>query len=72
MEPYYERVLQSIENPTWILRGYGGALIAVVPLARQRHLHTVYREVSQSNGFIVTAYISHKVNRRKIVWPERP
>jgi hypothetical protein len=72
MEPYYERVLQSVETPTWILRGYGGVRVAVVPLGRRTYLHTVYREVSRSDGFILTAYVSREVNRRKIVWPERP
>ena len=32
METYYERVLDAIERPTWILRGYDGALVAVYPL----------------------------------------
>jgi len=26
MSSYYEKVLEAVENPTWILRGYAGAL----------------------------------------------
>ena len=71
METYYEKVLQAIENPTWILRGYAGALVAVLSVARQNYLHVVYREVSRDDGFIITAFLSRKVNRRMIIWPLR-
>lgn len=71
MSSYYEKVLGAVENPRWILRGYAGALVAVLPLARSNYLHVVYREISQDDGFIMTAFIARKVNRRMIVWPRR-
>ena len=71
METYYERVLDAIERPTWILRGYGGALVAVLPLGRQKYLHVIYRELSREDGFIVTAFVSRKVNRSAIIWPKK-
>lgn len=69
MVAYYEKTLEAIENPTWILRGYAGALVAVLPVARRSYLHVVYREVSSDDGFIITAFISRKINRRMIIWP---
>ena len=60
MISYYDEVLEAIENPTWILRGYAGALVAVLSLARRNYLHVVYREVSQDDGFIITAFLSKK------------
>jgi len=72
MTIYYDKVLEAIENPTWILRGYAGALVAVLSLARQNYLHIVYREISQDDGFIITGFISRKINRRMIIWPRRP
>ena len=69
MVSYYDEVLEAIENPTWILRGYAGALVAVLSLARRNYLQVVYRETSQDDGFIITAFISRKVNRRMIIWP---
>jgi hypothetical protein len=72
MTIYYDKVLEAIENPTWILRGYAGALVAVLSLARQNYLHVVYREISQDDGFIITGFISRKINRRMIIWPRRP
>ena len=71
MDPYYEKVLETIENPTWILRGYAGALVAVLSLARENYLHVVYREVGRDDGFIITAFLSAKVNKGMIIWPKR-
>lgn len=71
MSSYYEKVLEAIKNPTWILRGYAGAVVAVLSIARRNYLHVVYREVSQDDGFIITAFLSRKVKRRTIIWPRR-
>jgi hypothetical protein len=71
MEPYYQKVLDAVEGPTWVLRGYTGTLVAVLTLGRQNYLHVVYREVSRGDGFIITAFISRKVNRRAILWPKK-
>ncbi len=71
MSAYYETVLDAIERPTWILRGYAGALVAVLSLGKRQYLHVVYRELDQQDGFIVTAFISQKVNRSAIIWPKK-
>jgi hypothetical protein len=71
MEMLYANVLEAIENPTWVLRGYAGAAVAVLSVAKQGYLHVVYREISQDDGFIITAFISRKVNRRMIIWPKK-
>ncbi len=71
MEKYYDKVLDAVENPTWILRGYAGALVAVLSVAKQNYLHVVYREVNRDDGFILTAFISRKLNRRMIIWPRK-
>ena len=68
METFYERILDAIEKPTFVLRGYSGSLIAILSMGRQRYLHVVYKEVSQDDGFIITAFIARKYNRRMIVW----
>jgi len=68
MESYFNRMLETVEEPTWILRGYAGSKIAVVAVAKQRYLHVVYKEISQTDGFIITAFIARKINRRMILW----
>lgn len=69
MESYYEKVLDTIEKPTFILRGYSGSLVAVLSIAKQRYLHVVYKEVSRNDGFVITAFIARKYNKRVIIWP---
>jgi hypothetical protein len=71
MEAYYEKVLDAVERPTWVLQGYAGALVAVRTLGKQKYLHVVYRELSRNDGFIITAFIAYKVNKRAIVWPKK-
>jgi hypothetical protein len=68
MRPYYEKVLVAIENPTWILRGYSGALVAVLPLGKRRFLNVVYREISRHDGFVI--FVSPKVNKENRIWPK--
>ena len=69
MEGYYDKVLESVENPTLILRGYAGTLVAVLTVGKQRYLHVIYREVSRDDGFIITAFVGRKYNRRLVIWP---
>lgn len=69
MESRYDDVLRAIENPSMILRGYNGSLVAVLNLARNSFLHVVYREVNKNDGFVITAFITRNVNQRQKIWP---
>lgn len=68
MAGYYEDVLDLVENPDFILRGYQGSLVAARHYGGQRYLMVVYRQVSLEDGFIITAYFTRKVDRRKAIW----
>jgi hypothetical protein len=68
MESYYERTLDAIEKLTFVLRGYSGSLVAILSVGRRQYLHVVYKEISREDGFIITAFIARKYNRRMIVW----
>ncbi len=46
--PYYDRILACIENPTLILSGYSGSVIAVSSVSKGQYLHVVYREVEKT------------------------
>ncbi len=65
---YYQRILQTIENPTFILRGNNRSKIAVNNYGRKLWLHVVYREVSRDDGFIISAYIKKDYNENTIIW----
>jgi hypothetical protein len=68
MAGYYDDVLEIIENPDLVLRGYGGSLIAIRGYGRGRYLAVIYRQVSAEEGFVITAYFTSKIDRKKAVW----
>ena len=65
---YYDEVLITVEDPDFIFRGYGGALVAVRSLGRRKFLAVIYRELSRKDGFIITAYFATQISRRLILW----
>lgn len=67
---YYDDVLNTVEQPELILRGYNASLIAVRGYGRRGYLQVVYRQRSQQDGFIITAYFSSKINRKQIIWQQ--
>lgn len=71
MQSYYDEILDTIENPIWILRGHGGTLVAVQSIKRSSYLHVIYREISRNDGFVITAFLTRKVNRSAIIWQAR-
>jgi len=65
---HYDDVLDTVENPDCILRGYGGALIALKGVAPRRYLAVIYKELSRDDGFVITAYFTSRITRRIIIW----
>jgi hypothetical protein len=62
---HYEEVLDAVENPALILRGYRGSLVAVRNYGPRRYLMVVYRQVSGKDGLIITAHFTRSIDRRK-------
>lgn len=64
----------TIENPDLIIAGDYGELLAVklygkTPVTNDKFLTVVYKETSNLDGFILTAYFSRSINKqRRIVW----
>lgn len=65
---HYDNVLTTIDDPDFILRGYKNSLIAVRNIGRNRYLNVIYKQLSQDDGFIITAYFTRKTNRGKAIW----
>ena len=61
-------ILDAVRYPEYILAGFGGSLIAVVVLGKSRYLHVIYQEVSKRDGFIITAGIRPRMNKKTIIW----
>lgn len=64
----YEDILDTVENPDWVLPGNGGSLIAARGISARRYLMVIYRELSDDDGFIITAYFARHIDRRKALW----
>ena len=67
-------ILETIESPDFIVMGDFGELIAIrlfkkTPVSNDKFLTVVYKESSNLDGFILTAYFSRSINKtRKIIW----
>lgn len=68
---YYDEVLETIESPEMIVRGYKGSLIAVKNYGHKRYLMVIYREITKDDGFIITAYFTNKINKKKAIWKKQ-
>ncbi|MBE7549324.1 hypothetical protein KsCSTR_29940 [Candidatus Kuenenia stuttgartiensis] len=70
---YYDEVLNTIESPDYVVKGYAQALIALKESGENRFLAVVYKETSNDDGFIITAYFTSKIKleREVIVWQQQ-
>jgi hypothetical protein len=70
MAGYMDDVLDAVENPDFIIKGYRDALIALKEIRENKFLAVVYKEIEQVDGFIITAYFSSKIklDREVILW----
>ena len=70
---HYDDVLNTIEDPDYIIEGYGKALIALKKVNRSKFLAVAYKEISKENGFVITAYFTSKLRleRKVIVWQKK-
>ena len=74
MKTSFPWVLETIETPDLVLFGDFGELIAMklyekTPVTFDKYLTVVYIESSNLDGFILTAYFSRSMNKkRRIAW----
>ncbi len=71
MAGYYDDVLAVIEDPEFVLRGYGGALTAARGYGRNRYLMVIYKELAADDGFVITAYFTSKLARSRVTWKKQ-
>lgn len=72
---YYYEILETIESPQIIYEGNYDAKIAIkrFPENNNTFVVVVYKEVSATDGFIITAHFSNKeqeFNKKKIIWKQ--
>ena len=73
MADQQERVLETLSQPDFVQQGDRGELLAIrrypdTPLT-EKYIVVAYREVSEQDGFVVTAYLTNEPSpRRRVVW----
>ena len=64
-------VLETINDPEEIIQGDNNELIAIKNF-NNKYMVVMYKEVSENDGFIITAFITSHIHRvrkdRKIIW----
>ena len=65
---YYFEVLEIVESPDFIVRGNKGSLKATKNMGKDKWLVVIYREVSKTDGFIITAYFLDKKAKGDVIW----
>jgi hypothetical protein len=68
MTAYYDTMLDTVEEPEYIFQGHAGALIAVAVLGKKSFLNVMYRELGSADGFIITAFITTKLDKKRAIW----
>jgi hypothetical protein len=73
MADYYYEIFETVENPQAIYEGTNDGLIALshqIELIK-KFIVVIYKETSDEDGFVVTAYLSNKVKNiqnKKLLW----
>ena len=74
MQNQTANILLTVKHPEWLFEGDFGEILAVrffpkSPVSMNKYLIVAYKEISEFDGFIITAYFSRKLNRsRKVLW----
>ncbi len=69
-----EDVLEAVAAPERVLAGRAGELFALRMVETGKALVVVYREASPDDGFVITAFVTRRLEsleRRKQIWPRR-
>lgn len=70
MASYFHDVLDTVEKPTFVVRGNQGTMKAVRSFGKNNWLVAVYKELSATDGFVITAYFLDKKPKGEIIWPK--
>jgi len=63
MAVYCPEVLEAVEDPDAIYEGSSGELLAIRKMKSGKYIVVAYKEVSKTDGFIITAFITRKLRQ---------
>jgi hypothetical protein len=61
-------VLETIQQPDFVIRGNKGSLKAARNVGERKWLVVIYKELSKRDGFVITAYFLDAKPKGKIIW----
>jgi hypothetical protein len=73
MAGYYFEVLETVEEPEAIYEGKTEERIAVREIEKGKYIVVVYRELSEEDGFVITAFLTRRrrqLERRRKIWEQ--
>ena len=68
---HYHDVLETVRNPDAVYDGDAGELLAISSRYAPRYLVVAYRELSRTDGFVITAFFTtrlRQIERRRLAW----
>ena len=70
---YYDEVLNTIEEPDYIIKGYKDAIMALKEVKKDKFLAVIYKEITKKDGFVITSYFTGKIKLEKeaILWQKK-
>jgi hypothetical protein len=71
MAGYLFEVLETIQEPLVVFEGNLRELLAAREIDSGKYLIVVYKEISDSDGFVITAFLTRRwkqIERRKKIW----
>ncbi len=72
MAGYYFEVLEAVAQPEAIYEGRAGECLAVREVEKDKYIVVIYKEVSNEDGFIISAFLTQRkrqLERRRRLWP---
>jgi hypothetical protein len=63
MAGYYFDVLETVQDPEAIYEGQAEELLAIREIEPGKHMVVVYKEVGQEDGFVITAFLTRRINQ---------
>lgn len=70
MENLQDEILHTVENPDMIYEGERGEYLAVRKVGKGKFIVVFYKEESQNDGFIITAFITTErtLKGKRLIW----
>ncbi len=65
---YFHDVLDTVENPEFVMQGDQGTLKATKNIGKKKWLVVIYKELSEEDGFIITSYFLPGKPKGKVIW----